>query len=225
MFNCLLLLSQEGASQQVVIQIRIIKENKRRGLIPRHICVVIFMEFTELFSYYTDCSEATFNPGFDPVLYSILFADIKIQGVPAIWGQEQIEDALMNEAGRIPLGSIFGYLILGEHICSIGGDILKYADAINSDLLNVVSAFTGKKAPYSENANLFYISEFGLIENIDKENLQQLIEELPDRLFAHFHIEPDVIIISPSALPRRDEFELFKEAGYTKLNETSWFYK
>ena len=183
------------------------------------------MEFTELFSYYTDCSEAAFNPCFDPVPYSILFADIKIQGVPAIWEQEQIEDALINEVGRIPLGSIFGYLILGEHICSIGGDIKGYADAINSDLLNVVSAFTGNKAPYGENANLFFISEFGLIENIDKGNLQQLIVELPDRLFAHFHIEPDVIVISPSALPRRDEFELFKEAGYAKLNETRWFYK
>lgn len=183
------------------------------------------MEFTELFSYYTDCSEAAFNPCSDPVPYSVLFGTVEIQGVPAIWEQEQIEDALINEAGRIPLGSIFGYLILGEHICSIGGDIKEYADAIDNELLNVVSILTGNNAPYDENTNLFYISEFGLVENIDKGNLQQLIMELPHRLFAHFHIEPDVIAISPSALPRPNEFIFFRNAGYIEWNGTNIYYK
>lgn len=183
------------------------------------------MKFTELFSYYTDYSEASFDTVCDPIPYSVFFATIDIQGVPAIWEQEQIEDALINEKGRIPLGSIYGCMVLGRHISSIGGNIQEYADAIDSDLLNVVSALIGDKCPYDEDTDLFYINEFVLDENIDEEDLQQLITELPDRLFAHFHLRPDVIVVSPSALPRPNEFVFFKNAGYTEYGETGWYYK
>ena len=183
------------------------------------------MKFTELISCFTDYSEATFDVHSDPAPYSVFRFTIELQGIPAEWDQEQIEEALINETGRIPVGCICGGVVLGKYICSIGGNPQEYADAIDGKLLTAVSQFIGADKPYLPETDLVYICDFSLLEDVDKNNVWQLISELPDRLYAHLHICPDVIVLSPNALPRPNEFELFKEAGYTELDETGWYYK
>lgn len=58
-----------------------------------------------------------------------------------------------------------------------------------------------KSGPLNEDSNLFHITEFNISESIDVKEVHKLLIELPDIIFTHMHITPDIISVSPDPLP------------------------
>lgn len=133
--------------------------------------------------------------------YSIYtpFITMKLYGIPAEWDEEKIEEAIDCEKTTISLGKISGYLVLGQALSLIGGDTLDYCDAADGELENAVSALMERNGPLADDdMNIFYISNAYVS---DKDAMALFLEELPDMIFTHLHILPDLIAVSPAPLP------------------------
>lgn len=129
------------------------------------------------------------------------FITMKLYGIPAHWDEEKIEEAIDCENAAIPLGEISGYLVLGQALSLIGGDILEYCDNADELLENAASALMEENGPLNEYSNLFHIISFTISEEVEESDLHTLLVELPDIIFTHMHVTPDIISVSPAPLP------------------------
>ena len=82
-----------------------------------------------------------------------------------------------------------------------GGDILYYSDCINQIIENAVSALLENNGPLQEDTNLFHITEFNISKDVDDVEVKSFLTELPDIIFTHMHVKPDIISFSPDPLP------------------------
>lgn len=129
------------------------------------------------------------------------YITIKLYGVPDAWDDEKIEEAIECKDTAIPLGSLSGYLVLGQALCLIGADLLDYCDNADERLENAASALMEGDGPLNEDSNLFHITDINLTEAFDAEAVRKLLIELPDIIFTHMHVTPNVISVSPAPLP------------------------
>jgi len=129
------------------------------------------------------------------------YITVKLYGVPDTWDEEKIEEAINCEAAAIPLGEISGYLVLGASLYLAGGDILDYCDNAGYELEHAASALMERNGPLNEDSNLFHITSFNVSEDVEKTDLHKLLIELPDIIFTHMHVTPDIISVSPPPLP------------------------
>ena len=129
------------------------------------------------------------------------YITIRLYGVPSDWDEEKIEEAIECEDTAIPLSEISSYLILGQAINLIGGDLLEYCDNAGEDIENAASALMERNGPLHEDSNLFHITELIISEAVDTDEVKKLIIELPDIIFTHMHVTPDIISVSPDPLP------------------------
>lgn len=129
------------------------------------------------------------------------YITIKLYGIPDIWDDEKIEQAIECEDTAIPLVDISGYLVLGGAISLIDDDILEYCDNADERLENAASSLMGRNGSLNEDSNLFHITDFSISENVDADEIHKLLIELPDIIFTHMHVMPDIISLSPSPLP------------------------
>lgn len=150
----------------------------------------------------TVCEETTkYISGLESMNAYTPYVTIKLYGVPDNWDDEKIEEAIECEDTAIPLGSISGYLVLGQALCLIGADMLEYCDNADEELENAASALMERGGPLNEDSNLFHITDFNLTESIAAEDVRKLFIELPDIIFTHMHVTPNVISVSPDPLP------------------------
>jgi len=129
------------------------------------------------------------------------YITIKLYGVPDSWDEDRIEAAIDCENEAIALGEISGYMVLGQALCLIGADFLEYCDNADGELEHAASALMERGGPLNEDSNLFHITGFNLTENISTEAVRKLLIELPDIIFTHMHVTPNVISVSPAPLP------------------------
>lgn len=150
----------------------------------------------------TVCEETTkYISGLEAMTAYTPYITIKLYGVPDSWDEEKIEEAIECEDEAIPLGSISGYLVLGQVLCLIGADLLEYCDNADEELENAASALMERDGPLNEDSNLFHIAEFNVFEGADPDEVKKLLIELPDIIFMHMHVTPNVISVSPEPLP------------------------
>ena len=150
----------------------------------------------------TVCEETTkYISGLESMNAYTPYITIKLYGVPDAWDDEKIEEAIECEDTAIPLGSISGYLVLGQALCLIGSDLLDYCDNADGELEHAASALMERVGPLNEDSNLFHITDFNLTEAVDAEAVRKLLIELPDIIFTHMHVTPNVISVSPAPLP------------------------
>lgn len=131
----------------------------------------------------------------------IPYVFIEIYGIPSDWDEERVDNVFNGKEKAVPIGEITGYYVLGQAIYLDGGDILYYSDSISKELENAVSALMENDGPLKEDRNLFHITEFNISENLDEGELKKLFIELPDIIFTHMHVSPDIISTSPAPLP------------------------
>ncbi|WP_295092034.1 hypothetical protein [Ruminococcus sp.] len=131
----------------------------------------------------------------------IPYVIIKLYGIPFDWNEDKVENVFNEKEEAVPIGEISGYYVLGQAIYLNGGDILYYSDSISQELENAVSALMENDGPLKEDGNLFHITEFNISENLDEGELEKLFIELPDIIFTHMHVSPDIISFSPAPLP------------------------
>ena len=140
----------------------------------------------------TVCEETTkYISGLESMNTYTPYITIKLYGVPDAWDDEKIEEAIECEDTAIPLGSISGYLVLGQALCLIGADLLDYCD----------NALMERGGPLNEDSNLFHITNFDLTETVNAEAVRKLLIELPDIIFTHMHVMPNIISVTPAPLP------------------------
>lgn len=151
------------------------------------------------------------------------YITLKLYGIPAEWDEEKIEDAINCEEEALPLGEISGYLVLGQALSLIGGDILEYCDCADYDIENAASALMERGGPLNEDSNLFHITDFNISESVDADEVQKLLIELPDIIFTHMHVTPDIISVSPYPLPHeKSKLEQVQEGlAMMAYNETN----
>ena len=58
-----------------------------------------------------------------------------------------------------------------------------------------------RDGPLNEDSNLFHITEFNVSENVDPVEVKKLLIGVPDIIFTHMHVTPDIVSISPAPLP------------------------
>ena len=150
----------------------------------------------------TVCEETTkYISGLESMNAYTPYITIKLYGVPDTWDDEKIEEAIECEDTAIPLGSLSGYLVLGQALCLIGADLLDYCDNAGERLENVASALMEGDGPLNEDSNLFHITDLDLTEAVNAEAVRKLLIELPDIIFTHMHVMPNIISVSPAPLP------------------------
>ena len=150
----------------------------------------------------TVCEETTkYISGLESMNAYTPYITIKLYGVPDTWGDEKMEEAIECEDTAIPLGEISGYMVLGQALCLIGDDLLDYCDNADGDLEYTASALMERDGPLNEDSDLFHITEFNVSENVDPVEVKKLLIELPDIIFTHMHVTPDIVSISPAPLP------------------------
>lgn len=148
------------------------------------------------------CEHTTkYISGLDSMNVYTPYITIKLYGIPSDWDDERIEEAIECEESAVALGEISGYLVLGHALCLVGGDLLDYCDNADERLENAASALIERNGPLNEDSNLFHITEFSILEDVDVDEIHKLIIELPDIIFTHMHVTPDIISLSPSPLP------------------------
>jgi len=150
----------------------------------------------------TVCEETTkYISGLESMNVYTPYITIKLYGVPDSWDEDRIEAAIDCEDEALSLGSISGYLVLGQALCLIGADLLDYCDNADERLENAASALMERDGPLNEDSNLFHITDLDLTEAVDAEAVRKLLIELPDIIFTHMHIMPNIISVSPAPLP------------------------
>lgn len=129
------------------------------------------------------------------------YITIKLYGVPDSWDEDRIETAIDCEDEAIALGEISGYMVLGQALCLIGADLLEYCDNADGELEHAASALMERGGPLNEDSNLFHIINLNLTESITAEDVRKLLIELPDIIFTHMHVTPNIISVFPASLP------------------------
>lgn len=137
------------------------------------------------------------------------FYELKLYGIPDSFDEEKAEEAIFDSEVAVPLGTISGWMMLGEAIYR-NGEMLSYiADAADEELEFAVSALLENNGPLNSVVNYFHILNF---EISDKNVIPEILENLSDMLFTHCHVYPDIISVYPE--PREHHENL-----YDKINK------
>ena len=151
------------------------------------------------------------------------YSEIELYGIPSDWEEDKVDRVLNELEEPVPIGKVTGYLVLGQAIFLNGGDIVDFCDAVSQPIENAASALTEKNGPLTDDSNLFHIMDFNISDTADSDDIQTLLTELPDIIFTHMHVIPDIISVCPEPLPHEKSKMKKIQEGFAMIayNETS----
>ena len=178
------------------------------------------MEFEEEFEFaYQEYFRDVFTYSIDPSRHSLEYEDINFEsdyikyysigifGIPHGLSEEEEDNIFSDPEKAVRIGTIEGYLILGEEIERRGYNLYDMCDEINADLEYVISALCESGGVMQAHnitrpLNIFYIHEVEF-ENEEFRDmmLTDILIELPDIMFSHTNILPEMMIYYPRPLP------------------------
>ena len=178
------------------------------------------MEFEEEFEFaYQEHFRDVFTYSIDPSRHSLEYEDINFEsdyikyysigifGIPHGLSEEEEDNIFSDPEKAVRIGTIEGYLILGEEIERRGYNLYDMCDEINADLEYVISALCESGGVMQVHnitrpLNIFYIHEVEF-ENEEFRDmmLTDILIELPDIMFSHTNILPEMMIYYPRPLP------------------------
>ena len=178
------------------------------------------MEFEEEFEFaYQEHFRDVFTYSIDPSRHSLEYEDINFEsdyikyysigifGIPHGLSEEEEDNIFSDPEKAVRIGTIEGYLILGEEIERRGYNLYDMCDEINADLEYVISALCESGGVMQAHnitrpLNIFYIHEVEF-ENEEFRDmmLTDILIELPDIMFSHTNILPEMMIYYPHPLP------------------------
>ena len=178
------------------------------------------MEFEEEFEFaYQEHFRDVFTYSIDPSRHSLEYEDINFEsdyikyysigifGIPHGLSEEEEDRMFSNPDKAVRIGTIEGYLILSEEIERRGYNLYDMCDEINADLEYVISALCESGGVMQTHnitrpLNIFYIHEVEF-ENEEFRDmmLTDILIELPDIMFSHTNILPEMMIYYPRPLP------------------------
>ena len=178
------------------------------------------MEFEEEFEFaYQEHFRDVFTYSIDPSRHSLEYEDINFEsdyikyysigifGIPHGLSEEEEDNIFSDPEKAVRIGTIEGYLILGEEIERRGYNLYDMCDEINADLEYVISALRESGGVMQAHnitrpLNIFYIHEVEF-ENEEFRDmmLTDILIELPDIMFSHTNILPEMMIYYPRPLP------------------------
>ena len=162
------------------------------------------MLFDEIFTYVDYKSRHSLgSDSFEESRY-IFYCVIKILGIPAGTNSEQTQKMFENSDLAAEIGKIEGFMILAEEMEKRNIDIYDECDAIDADLEFVYSALSENNGPINliEILNYFYIHEITISDEYYTDELfDDIVSELPEILFTHYNICPEMLIYYPQPLP------------------------
>ena len=178
------------------------------------------MEFEEEFEFaYQEHFRDVFTYSIDPSRHSLEYEDINFEsdyikyysigifGIPHGLSEEEQDNIFSDPEKAVRIGTIEGYLILGEEIERRGYNLYDMCDEINADLEYVISALCESGGVMQAHnitrpLNIFYIHEVEF-ENEEFRDmmLTDILIELPDIMFSHTNILPEMMIYYPRPLP------------------------
>ena len=178
------------------------------------------MEFEEEFEFaYQEHFRDVFTYSIDPSRHSLEYEDINFEsdyikyysigifGIPHGLSEEEEDNIFSDPEKAVRIGTIEGYLILGEEIERRGYNLYDMCDEINADLEYVISALCESGGVVQAHdihrpLNIFYIHEVEF-ENEEFRDmmLTDILIELPDIMFSHTNILPEMMIYYPRPLP------------------------
>ena len=178
------------------------------------------MEFEEEFEFaYQEHFRDVFTYSIDPSRHSLEYEDINFEsdyikyysigifGIPHGLSEEEEDNIFSDPEKAVRIGTIEGYLILGEEIERRGYNLYDMCDEINADLEYVISALCESGGVMQAHnitrpLNIFYIHEVEF-ENEEFRDmmLTDILIELPYIMFSHTNILPEMMIYYPRPLP------------------------
>ena len=178
------------------------------------------MEFEEEFEFaYQEHFREVFTYSIDPSRHSLEYEDINFEsdyikyysigifGIPHGLSEEEEDNIFSDPEKAVRIGTIEGYLILGEEIERRGYNLYDMCDEINADLEYVISALCESGGVMQAHnitrpLNIFYIHEVEF-ENEEFRDmmLTDILIELPDIMFSHTNILTEMMIYYPRPLP------------------------
>ena len=178
------------------------------------------MEFEEEFEFaYQEHFRDVFTYSIDPSRHSLEYEDINFEsdyikyysigifGIPHGLSEEEEDNIFSDPEKAVRIGTIEGYLILGEEIERRGYNLYDMCDEINADLEYVISALCESGGVMQAHnitrpLNIFYIHEVEF-ENEEFRDmlLTDILIDLPDIMFSHTNILPEMMIYYPRPLP------------------------
>ena len=178
------------------------------------------MEFEEEFEFaYQEHFRDVFTYSIDPSRHSLEYEDINFEsdyikyysigifGIPHGLSEEEEDNIFSDPEKAVRIGTIEGYLILSEEIERRGYYLYDMCDEINADLEYVISALCESGGVMQAHnitrpLNIFYIHEVEF-ENEEFRDmmLTDILIELPDIMFSHTNILPEMMIYYPRPLP------------------------
>ena len=164
--------------------------------------------FRDVFTYSIDHTSHSFE--YEDINYEsdyIKYYSIGIFGIPHGLSEEE-EDRMFSDPDKaVRIGTIEGYLILSEEIERRGYNLYDMCDEINADLEYVISALCESGGVMQAHdihrpLNIFYIHEVEF-ENEEFRDmlLTDILINLPDIMFSHTNILPEMMIYYPRPLP------------------------
>ena len=171
-------------------------------------CLVRNMEFERIFTRVSNESVRYF--GMNDHEDYIFYCSLNIEGVPENISENEKEKIYDNPELAVKIGRIDGWMILGRTMFEHDIDLYKECDAISGSLEFVCSALMENNGPVAANymTDMFYIDEIEINEEYYSEDLfSEIIDELPDSLFTHYHVWSEILIYYPRPLPYEDKLE------------------
>lgn len=164
--------------------------------------------FNDIFTCSVDNSRHSFE--YDELNFDsdyIKYYSIDICGIPHGLDEDAEDKMFSDPETAVHIGKIEGYLILAEEIERRGHNLYDMCDALDADLEYVISALCeGGGVIQAHNINrplnIFYIHEVEF-DNEEFEDMMELdiLTSLPDIIFSHTNIYPEMMIYYPRPLP------------------------
>lgn len=184
------------------------------------------MNFEDIYTL-ADNSSRRYIGLYDIEYKYICYCNIKIYGIPRDLSIEQQEEMYGDEKLATYIGTIEGYLILAEEIEKRGLDLHYECDAINGEVEFICSALLENGGPLEDygieyQVNQFYIHKIEIDEEYYTDELfDNIISELPEIIFIHYHVCPEMLIYYPTPLPYDNRIEeLEKKIAEAVMSDT-----
>ena len=126
--------------------------------------------------------------------------NIEFYGIPSNICEEGIDYTDLNDDDYVYIGNICGYFVTCWRIRSVNKFIVCRDQVEDYFLENTQSTLMEDNGPLNYNDNLFHIKEI----NVDSDYIDVIIKKLPDIVFAHRHVMPDIISYCPDPIPHED---------------------
>ena len=165
------------------------------------------MEFEEEFEFaYQEHFRDVFTYSIDPSRHSLEYEDINFEsdyikyysigifGIPHGLSEEEEDNIFSDPEKAVRIGTIEGYLILGEEIERRGYNLYDMCDEINAGVMQAHNI--------TRPLNIFYIHEVEF-ENEEFRDmlLTDILINLTDIMFSHTNILPEMMIYYPRPMP------------------------